>query len=228
MVNDICLYCGSVSPYTFSWNTLFEKNILCEKCRMNLEPLVEPRCKKCCRMLSEQAVDSICYDCVRWENDQNWQGVLECNISLYHYNEHLKEIIARYKYRGDYALASIFASEIKKVASESGADLYVPIPLSEARLYERGFNQSEALLTMAKLPVAKILTRKHSEKQSKKSRKERLEQSDVFEIQKNYAIQGEKILLIDDIYTTGSTIRHAAKVLKNAGVKQIISLTLAR
>ena len=228
MFNDICLYCGSVSPSSFSWNALFEKNILCEKCRMSLQLLVEPRCKKCCRMLSNQTIDSICYDCIRWENDANWQGVLDHNISLYHYNEHLKEIIARYKYRGDYALASIFASDIKKAAVESGANIYIPIPLSEARLYERGFNQSEALLTMAKLPIAKVLTRKHSEKQSKKSRKERLEQSDVFGVQKIDTIQGEKVLLIDDIYTTGSTIRHAAKVLKNAGAKQIISLTIAR
>lgn len=228
MFNDICLYCGVVSPSLFSWNTLFKKNSLCKKCRMNLQPLGELRCKKCCGILSEQAIDSICFDCVRWENEPNWQGVLNRNISLYRYNEHLKEMIARYKYRGDYALATIFATDIKKVASASGADLYVPIPLSKPRLYERGFNQSEALLTMAELPITQVLSRKHGEKQSKKSRKERLEQSDVFEIQKNEAIQGKKILLIDDIYTTGSTIRQAAKVLKNAEAKQIISLTLAR
>lgn len=228
MFNDICLYCGVVSPTSFSWNTLCEKNSLCEKCRTQLQPLVEPRCKKCCRMLSEQAFDSICYDCVRWENDPTWQGVLNHNLSLYQYNEHLKEMIARYKYRGDYVLASLFAADIKKAAAESQADLYVPIPLSETRLYERGFNQSEALLAMAQLPISKILSRKHSEKQSKKSRKARLEQSDVFEIQEIETIQGKQILLIDDIYTTGSTIRHAAKVLKNAGAKQIISLTIAR
>ena len=228
MFNDICLYCGAVSSSSFSWNTLFEKNILCETCRAQLQPLVEPRCKKCCRMLSEQAFDSVCYDCIRWENDPNWKGVLDCNLSLYQYNEHLKEIIARYKYRGDYALASLFAADIKKAVSEVRVDLYVPIPLSKERLYERGFNQSEALLTMAKLPASKILTRKHSEKQSKKSRKARLEQSDVFEVQEIEKIKDKHILLIDDIYTTGSTIRHAAKVLKNAGAKQIISLTIAR
>jgi len=171
---------------------------------------------------------SICSDCVRWENDPDWTGVLSRNISLYRYNDFLKEVIARYKYRGDYALASLFTNEIKRVISTLEIDFFMPIPLSEARLYERGFNQSEAFLTMANIPVSLLLARNHSEKQSKKSRKERLEQSDVFEIQNIETIEGKQILIIDDIYTTGSTIRHASKVLKEAGAVRVISLTMAR
>ncbi|MGN1385885.1 MAG: ComF family protein [Bacillus sp. (in: firmicutes)] len=228
MLNHVCLYCGTVSSASFSWTTLFDKNSLCESCRTNLEPLVEPLCKKCCRMLSEKAANNICNDCMRWENDPEWQGVLERNMSLYRYNEHLKELMARYKYRGDYALASIFASDIRKAVAEIKSDLYVPIPLSEVRLYERGFNQSEAFLAEADLPFTHVLSRKHSEKQSKKSRKERLKQTDLFDIQNIETIQGKQILLMDDIYTTGSTIRHAAKVLKMAGADKIMSMTVAR
>ena len=228
MFNMICLYCGTVSSGSFSWTNLFDKNSLCNNCRTSLQHLVEPLCKKCCRMLSEKSFDNICYDCVRWENDPEWSGVLERNISLYQYNDSLKELIARYKYRGDYALAEIFAADIKKAAAEMKVDLYVPIPLSDTRLYERGFNQSEALLAAAGLPVTYVLSRKHTEKQSKKSRKERMQQANLFEIQDLETINGKQILLMDDIYTTGSTIRHAAKVLKNAGAARIISMTLAR
>lgn len=179
-------------------------------------------------MLSGKAAYNICYDCMRWENDPEWQGVLERNMSLYRYNEHLKELMARYKYRGDYVLASIFAADIRKAAAEAKPDLYIPIPLSEARLYERGFNQSEAFLAEAGLPVTHVLSRKHSEKQSKKSRKERIGQANLFDIQNIETIQGKQILLMDDIYTTGSTMRHAAKVLKMAGADKIMSMTVAR
>ena len=228
MFNAICLYCGTVSSASFSWTNLFDKNSLCENCRTSLDHLVEPLCKKCCRMLSEKSIDNICYDCMRWENDSEWSGVLEQNISFYQYNDFMKELIARFKYRGDYELAKIFATDIKKATAEVKADLYVPIPLSEARLFERGFNQSEALLAVAGLPVANVLSRKHSEKQSKKSRKERMHQVNPFEIQDKVTINGKQILLMDDIYTTGTTIRNAAKVLKSAGAARIISMTVAR
>lgn len=228
MFNAICLYCGTVSSASFSWTNLFDKNSLCENCRRSLGHLVEPLCKKCCRMLSEKSIDNICYDCMRWENDSEWSGVLEQNISFYQYNDFMKELIARFKYRGDYELAKIFATDIKKATAEVKADLYVPIPLSEARLFERGFNQSEALLAVAGLPVANVLSRKHSEKQSKKSRKERMHQVNPFEIQDKVTINGKQILLMDDIYTTGTTIRNAAKVLKSAGAARIISMTVAR
>ncbi|MBD3108503.1 ComF family protein [Bacillus sp. AGMB 02131] len=228
MFNEVCLYCQTVSSSSFTWTHLFDKNSLCENCRRSLEHLVEPFCKKCCRMLSEKSIDNICYDCVRWENNSEWSGVLECNISFYQYNDFMKELIARFKYRGDYTLAKIFATDIKKVTAEMKVDLYIPIPLSETRLSERGFNQSEALLAVAGLPVTNVLSRKHSEKQSKKSREERMQQANLFEIQDLETINGKQILLMDDIYTTGSTIRHAAKVLKNAGAARIISMTLSR
>ena len=225
MFNELCIYCGNLSPTTFSWNSFLKNNSLCESCRVKLQPITPPYCEKCCRMLEDA---SICFDCARWENDTDWTGVLSRNISLYRYNDFLKEIISRYKYRGDYALASLFTDEIKRAITTLEIDFYVPIPLSEARLYERGFNQSEAFLTMANLPASMLLARNHSEKQSKKSRKERLEQSGVFECRNIETIEGKQILIIDDIYTTGSTIRHASKVLKEAGAVRVISLTIAR
>ncbi|WP_308167083.1 phosphoribosyltransferase family protein [Bacillus sp. ISL-40] len=68
----------------------------------------------------------------------------------------------------------------------------------------------------------------HSEKQSKKSRSERIHLSQVFQVNPNVDLAGKKVILIDDIYTTGSTLRHAAKLLKVAGAASIQSLTLAR
>jgi competence protein ComFC len=169
--------------------------------------------------------DDLCNDCVRWEADPEWKGYLDRNVSLFQYNDFLKEVIARFKFRGDYIIAKAFSEPLKQELSKLTFDYLVPIPLSEERLYERGFNQAEALLTLAGYAPTTLLTRIHSEKQSKKSRTERIHVPQVFQVSES--VSGT-ILLVDDIYTTGSTLRHAAKILKEAGAERIQSITLAR
>ena len=109
--------------------------------------------------------------------------------------------------------------------------LPVPIPLSKERLYERGFNQAAELARL--LPVAphEVLKRVvHEQKQSKKSRTERLRlEAPVFRfIGDPSVIRGREIVLIDDIYTTGATVRRAAKVLLENGAASVCSMTVAR
>ncbi|MFI8688007.1 ComF family protein [Rossellomorea sp. NPDC077527] len=171
--------------------------------------------------------DDVCLDCYRWERDPEWLGILEHNHSFYHYNDFLKDYLARYKYRGDYALAQAFSQTIKTYLAEAEYDLIIPIPLSDERLYERGFNQSTALLEEAEVRPSHILTRWHSEKQSKKTRSERLLQEQGFRLEES-DVKGKIILLFDDIYTTGTTLRQAANLLRDAGADTVSSLTLAR
>ena len=76
-------------------------------------------------------------DCVRWEKDKKWSGYLSINISLFHYNEFLKDMIAKYKYRGDYALAEAFVPFLKDKLKDMNFDLVTFIPLSNERLMER-------------------------------------------------------------------------------------------
>ncbi|MFE8701673.1 ComF family protein [Cytobacillus sp. FJAT-54145] len=107
-------------------------------------------------------------------------------------------------------------------------DFLTSIPLSEERLYERGFNQAEALIKEAGVTPSTLLQRTHSEKQSKKSRQDRIHHEQVFQLKAGIDIIGKRILIVDDIYTTGSTLRHAGKVLRKAGAKTVCSITLAR
>lgn len=167
-------------------------------------------------------------DCVRWEKDENWRNVLTKNVSLFYYNKGMKEWLARFKYRGDYHLVHCFASEIRAEIQLMAPDRIVPIPLSEERLKERGFNQAKALIEEAGFAAEELLGRIHTEKQSKKSRTERIHLPEVFYMIRPVSLAGETILLVDDIYTTGSTLRHAAKVLKNYGAQTVLALTLAR
>lgn len=139
----------------------------------------------------------------------------------------MKDYIARFKYRGDYELGRLFARELKKVASKT--DMIIPVPLSEERLSERGFNQARALGEMAGLSVKEGLVRMHSEKQAKKNRRERIERQQVFALHPDApAFEGQTVLLIDDIYTTGTTLRQAALLLKEAGATRVKSVTIAR
>jgi competence protein ComFC len=228
-----CLNCRSEVKEVCSWRGLFyrEPQFLCQECESQLEKIEGVRCKGCSRSLetlpSNLVKEEICLDCHRWELDPEWKGILHKNDSLYHYNDFLKEYLARYKYRGDYALAKAFSHSIKSYLTKIEYDHIIPIPLSDERLYERGFNQSTALLEEAEVRPSPILTRLHSEKQSKKTRAERLRQVQVFQLV-DVDVKGKSILLFDDIYTTGTTLRQAAKLLKEAGADKVSSLTLAR
>jgi competence protein ComFC len=233
LIIDHCLICHTEISSQLSWTTIFSKDNqaqICLDCQANFLKIDGETCRTCDRPLNNLnpkfKVQDQCLDCVRWEKESEWAGVLEKNHSLFTYNDFAQEVIARFKFRGDYVLAHAFAPLIKNKLQSLTFDAIVPIPLSEERLYDRGFNQSEALIGTCQLEPAHLLSRTHTEKQSKKSRSERIHLSQVFQVQGEAT--AKHILLIDDIYTTGSTLRHAAKQLKEAGAKTITSLTLAR
>jgi competence protein ComFC len=232
-LSDFCLYCGNPIKEVISWKGLFysEPQYLCAECQKGLKAISGKRCSCCSRSLEklpdELKKEEICLDCFRWEQDPKWTGILQHNTSLFEYNDYLKEFLARYKYRGDHTLAKAFGFQLANRLKLQPYDRIIPIPLSEERQYERGFNQSAALLEEAQISHSQLLSRSHSEKQSKKSRRDRLQQKQIFTlIEKDFT--GQSILLLDDIYTTGTTLRQAAKLLKEAGAGQVTSFTLAR
>ncbi|WP_409295737.1 ComF family protein [Peribacillus sp. SCS-26] len=231
-----CLYCGYRQEENITWSSLFAKekgeSRFCRDCLGKLEEITGIRCEICSRPLAgiptASCAEGRCADCRRWEEDSLWQGVLAQNTSLYQYNDFLKELLAQFKYRGDYILIEGFKAALTKALKDLEFDLAVPIPLSHERLAERGFNQSEAGISVMGLESFHALKRTHSEKQSKKTREERIRHAQVFSLLNGAEITGKSILLFDDIYTTGSTLRHAAKVLKDGGAAHVSSLTLAR
>ncbi|OES46041.1 ComF family protein [Domibacillus iocasae] len=214
-----CLLCENDTAIQ-SWRAFFgaKPPTLCESCTSQFEKLSGPSCNVCSRTMDQTG---ICPDCAAWE-----KNIFLSNQSLYRYNDAMQDLIARFKYRGDYALADIFAEDIRKVAKKMSYDLICAVPLSPSRLIERRFNQSEALIEMAGLTPAPLLARHESDKQSKKSRAERIGTEQTF-----YPIgdaKGKSILVIDDIYTTGATIRLVADALDGAGASSVKSITVAR
>ncbi|WP_138419484.1 ComF family protein [Aquibacillus sediminis] len=224
-----CLSCDQEIIVEVNWNTLFKpapEPKLCPSCEAKLERIAGKQCKRCSRLTDQ----TVCPDCQKWEHHPTLAGALAFNQSVYTYNDFLKEIIAKWKYRGDYVLREAFADafrdqfnitfkQIKKDA------VLVPIPLSDRRLQERSFNQAEALAQVLDTPYQQALTRIHSEKQSKKTRHDRLASANPFQVKTPL---NKPVILVDDIYTTGVTLRHAANVLRESGCPKVYAYTLAR
>jgi competence protein ComFC len=116
------------------------------------------------------------------------------------------------------------------------ANLLVPVPLSAKRLAERGFNQAEllarslAVRTGLTLDQTSLRRRLHSEKSRRgMDRKSRMESvKNAFEVISPRLVEGKKILLIDDVFTSGATVSNCAKALKKAGAEKVYVLTVAR
>lgn len=113
--------------------------------------------------------------------------------------------------------------------------LVLPLPLEKSRLKWRGFNQSEELaryfcqnfnLEMRNDVLIKVKKTKFQVNLDEKERRENIK--GAFLVENKSTIEGRKILLIDDIYTTGSTLEEAAKILKESGAKEVWGLVLAR
>lgn len=224
-----CLYCEERISKTLSWGTLFileADKYSCDKCVQTFQAIEDKYCQFCYKRCEQEC----CEDCYKWKEIYDGSDPLYKNISIYHYNDKMKDIISRWKYRGDYMLGNLFKQKFQAVFREKFSHMnknisIVPIPLSKERLYERNFNQAAQLASFVTPNISNILERTHTEKQSKKSRKERL-------MSKNPFILIEKVqtdvILIDDIYTTGQTVRHAASLLRQSGCTNIYAFTLVR
>ncbi|WP_457982751.1 double zinc ribbon domain-containing protein [Bacillus paralicheniformis] len=227
-----CLICEAPLLHFLSWRALFflrSEEKICRACKDNFIR-IEGRtvCPKCGR---PQESEELCGDCLKWEADPLTRSLLRQNRSVYIYNTFMKEVLARFKFRGDaelvFAFAPSFINAFHQYYRHTPAVL-VPIPLSEERKAERGFNQAERLASLLKKPVIHPLIRIENEKQSKKSRKERIKPKTVFRTEKG-SVKNLDIILIDDLYTTGATLHHGADCLMTSGeAKSVSSFTLIR
>lgn len=225
-----CLWCFEEIVRLVQWENVFnvaKPQMLCVVCSERLEKITGSRCPTCSRPQTEVAP---CFDCVRWEAFFQKNHPLTANYSLYTYNEFMQDIITKWKYRGDYCLREIFREDFNHalqifVKQKKIQPSIVPIPLSEDRARERGFNQARALAELVESPVSDVMNRAHSEKQSKLGRYARMHTGNPFTV--TTEIIGS-VIIVDDIYTTGRTLHHAASLLKSAGASEVYAFTLIR
>lgn len=221
---SICLLCQTEVQSDLAFHHVFlltsPKDGVCESCLATFEQIGDPHCPTCFKAgVAEQ-----CEDCLYWQV----QGQEVHHVSLYRYNDAMKSYFSQYKFEGDYALRHLFAQDLKECLRQRFRNYQViPIPLSEERLADRGFNQVTGWLESAGVTYCDLLGKKDIAKQSEKSREERRQLKQPFYIKDEQGLK-DKIVLIDDIYTTGSTLQLAVQLLKNYRSKEVITLSLAR
>ncbi|HCJ57115.1 MAG TPA: ComF family protein [Clostridiaceae bacterium] len=213
-----CILCGVKTP-----------KALCNICSASIEFIHERKCLKCGKGLADNYSKNICPDCM--ERSYSFHSAYSC----FYYRGTGRELIHAFKYEGRLDIAKILARYMVDViyAESLDADMIVPVPIFQAKLHKRGFNQAavigEHLSKLLGIPMGDCLIRNRETKEQYGLDKleRRLNVNDAFSLNMLYNVKNMKILLIDDIYTTGSTVHECSKILLSSGAKQIYVLTAA-
>ncbi|WP_153722668.1 ComF family protein [Sporosarcina cascadiensis] len=146
--------------------------------------------------------------------------------SLYAYNEAAREFLHQFKFLQDIALAAVFADDLRGALNDS-KKVVVPIPMHARNKRKRTFAQVDALLDAAGVTYENLLQKTTESVMGEKSRAERLAMTELFAVTADIPNK-EAIVLVDDIFTTGTTLQHAARTLKLAGAARVEAVTLFR
>jgi competence protein ComFC len=219
-----CVVCNSSLPAEESNN-----EYLCSGCFGKIKFVIHPICEKCGRLSNSL----ICSKC-------NKKPKLFFNRAFHVavYDGVFKELIHLFKYsKNDYLdrfLAGFLAETILKNQFLKESDFIVPVPLHWQEKWRRGYNQTELLACevskKTRMPVLSNRLVKHRKifSQTMLSGKERLKNvKGAFKVKNSAILRNKKILLVDDVFTTGATVNECARQLQKAKVKQINIITLA-
>ena len=218
---EICPFCGKAS-----------RQGICDVCRKELDYLKvkEPRCMQCGKPI-RHAEAEYCRDCMHTHH------YYEKGLSLWLHQAPVSTSVYQFKYHNQRRFGEIYAEELVRqyssVIQRWKPDVIIPIPLHRKRRRKRGFNQAEILANQIgrkmNLPVDKkmlfrICRTKPQKTLSHRERKENLKHA--FAIVPG-SCKVRRVLLIDDIYTTGNTIDAAAEILRKSGVEKVYFLTIS-
>lgn len=208
-----------------------KEDLICSGCVSRLAPVKPPTCLKCGKEIyGEQA--EYCFDCVRHKR------TFDSGAALLNYNEAARHSLAAVKYKNkreylDFYSAAM-AYRFRKLVFSWKADVLVPVPVHPSRKRRRGYNQAEELAKRLSrewgiLMEDQLLIRsRKTAPQRDLNPQERLKNlQEAFRLHPRYQAGEMKIrlpqcvVLVDDIYTTGSTIEACSRVLREAGVPRI-------
>lgn len=231
---NYCLICDNYIGWT-------ESRPVCNQCWQRAIIHTPPFCSKCGRPLDDIK------DNVKIKKHKNLR-CSSCLLSRFYFQEGwtvstfegiIKECIHLLKYQGKISLAKplgdLMARFYLKYLKNHNFELIIPVPLSKTRYREREFNQAELLarhvcrITGSKMATDILVRDKHTPAQVNLDRLHRLSNlRGAFKVKSKIALTGKNILLIDDVFTTGSTLNECARTLLEAGAGGVCIFALAR
>lgn len=204
-------------------------SLVCASCEQTFQYIKQPFCLKCGKPLAQEEKE-YCHDCSVQKH------YFDRGMALFEYKS-ISDSLYRFKYKGRQEYASYYASCMadkgRKFIEECRPDALVPVPIHKSRRYQRGYNQAEVLARelsmLTGIPtVPDLILRVHKTAPMKdlSARERQNNLKKAFKICRN-DVKLSTIIIIDDIYTTGSTIDAISIELKKAGVERIYFMTLA-
>lgn len=208
----------------------FGNKLICDPCRSKIRYVEEPTCLKCGKPIADLTRE-YCLDCAE-EMPPYERGIAYAEYSSFYMRRMLSEV----KYRENAAVldfpCSDFAARKGKEIRSFGAEVLIPVPIHKKKRKIRGYNQATEIANRIgkslSIPVDDmfLFRTENTGAQKERSKEERAKNlQNAFSVcsEKTY----EKVLLVDDIYTTGATVSCCAETLKEAGVKEVYVLVLA-
>lgn len=207
----------------------------CFKC----EQVGSSLCAKCHQIYLEE-IPSRCYRCHKATNQHQVCKTCRASIKLNHfwvytlYDGLSKELIHSLKFER----SGYLAKDIAKILTDflpilPEGTIITHVPTAPKRIRIRGYDQSKLIARhiseLKKLEYTPLFTRTSNSRQVGASREQRFKQvKDSFELSKKFTVKNKKILIVDDVTTSGATIEHLAKLLKSAGAKSIDAVVFAQ
>jgi ComF family protein len=224
---EVCQLCGRTRATP-------AEGYVCGGCRAKVRFIQRPFCERCGRPFEGDITTQFeCANC----SEMEWH--FQSARSAVAARDPVLEAIHRYKYQRAYWFEPFLAELLIEAAGPAlgaqPADVIVPVPLHPTKQREREFNQAERLAdrlgAATQLPVNKRLLRRvvATRTQALLKRPERLANvRNAFAMRDGQRLNGERIVVVDDVFTTGATTSACAKVLKSAGAGEVCVWTLAR
>lgn len=219
-----CPFCGRINRDLAAFS-------VCSRCIQQLSIIEKPICNRCGRPIRGQASEP-CLEC------RGTEHFYQLSRSVGLYRDYLRTLILALKYHGrpelGNPLGQLLAARLEGEASLRRVDGIIPVPLHPERGMRRGYNQAELIAIPAakryRIPLlAEVVEReRRTELQSKLTRDARhTNVAGAFRVSQPGLVRGKRLLVVDDIMTTGYTASECAKVLLAAGASWIGVITLA-
>lgn len=200
-----------------------QKTRICKVCFKNIEN--EPTIHN---LLSKNV--SICHDCLLELkpafNEFKFEGI-KC-LNIFYYNEKVQEILYQFKGCKDYELRTIFLEYYKNYLNyKFNGYIMVPAPSAEESDEERGFNHVEEMFSILDLKMEKCIHKTKRVKQANLTAEERQNIRDFLAID-DVDFSGKKVLIVDDVFTTGSTVKSMINLVRQKHPKNIKVLLMSK